>query len=53
MEKKDIRWQQRFQNFESAFNHLKQALSKEELNELERHGVVKWFELIIEMSWKP
>jgi nucleotidyltransferase substrate binding protein (TIGR01987 family) len=49
---KDIRWQQRFQNFEKAFNRLKEALAEEELNELERNGVVQRFEFTIELCWK-
>ena len=52
MEKKDIRWQQRFKNFESAFNRFKEALAKEDLSELERNGLVKRFEFTIEMGWK-
>ena len=48
----DIRWQQRFQNFEKAFSRFKEALEEEELTELERNGVVKRFEFTLELGWK-
>ncbi len=50
--RKDIRWQQRFQNFEKAFLKLKESLESEDLNELERNGVVQRFEFTIELGWK-
>src|ERR1035438_1583379 len=49
---KDIRWQQRFQNFEKAFLKLKEAADKESLNELERNGLVQRFEFSLDLSWK-
>jgi nucleotidyltransferase substrate binding protein (TIGR01987 family) len=52
MIKKDIRWIQRFQNYESAFIRLKEAIELEELNELERNGLIQRFEFTIELSWK-
>jgi nucleotidyltransferase substrate binding protein (TIGR01987 family) len=48
----DIRWQQRFQNFEKAFLLLKDAMLLPELNELERNGLVQRFEFTLEMAWK-
>lgn len=51
MNNKDIRWIQRFQNFEKAFNRLKEALETNHLNELERNGVVQRFELTLELCW--
>ena len=48
----DIRWQQRFQNFEQAYNRLAEALQVPEPNELERNGIVQRFEFTIELSWK-
>jgi nucleotidyltransferase substrate binding protein (TIGR01987 family) len=53
MDNQDIRWKQRFQNFEKAFNRLKEALEEEELNELERNGVVQRFEFTLELCWNP
>ncbi len=52
MENKDVRWQQRFSNFEKAFIKLKEAAEAEELNELERNGLVQRFEFTLDLSWK-
>ena len=52
MDKKDVRWQQRFQNFDKAFLKLKEAMEEEELNELERNGLVQRFEFTLELAWK-
>lgn len=51
MMKEDIRWKQRFQNFEKAFLRLEEALSTPDLNELERNGVVQRFEFTLELCW--
>ena len=48
----DTRWIQRFQNFEKAFLKLQEAVEEEELNELERYGMVQRFEFTLELSWK-
>jgi nucleotidyltransferase substrate binding protein (TIGR01987 family) len=52
METKDIRWKQRFRNFEQAFFRLQEAVNKPELNELERNGLIQRFEFTIELAWK-
>ena len=52
MESPDIRWKQRFQNFEKAFLSLQQAIQQGELNELERNGLIQRFEFTIDMAWK-
>ncbi len=52
MADKDIRWIQRFQNFEKAFIKLKEAVEVENPNELERNGLVQRFEFTIDLSWK-
>ena len=52
MYSKDIRWQQRFQNFEKAFLRLKEAIDKEDLSELEKNGLIQRFEFTIELAWK-
>ena len=49
---KDIRWKQRFQNFEKAYFKLNEALEIKELNELERNGLVQRFEFTLDLSWK-
>jgi nucleotidyltransferase substrate binding protein (TIGR01987 family) len=50
----DIRWKQRFQNFDRAFVLLRQALEKGPgvLNQLEKEGVVQRFEYSFELAWK-
>jgi hypothetical protein len=40
MKENDIRWKQRFQNFEKAFMRLKDALEMGELNALGRNGLI-------------
>ena len=52
MENKDIRWKQRFQNFEKAFKKLEEALNKDNLSELERNGLIQRFEFTMELAWK-
>ena len=51
MEKKDVRWVQRFRNFEKAFFRLQEALNQNGLNELERNGLIKRFEFTLELCW--
>ncbi len=48
----DVRWKQRFQNYEKAFFRLKEAIDKEELNELERNGLIQRFEFTLDLAWK-
>jgi len=50
----DIRWKQRFQNFERAFLLLGEALENgpSSLNQLEKEGVIQRFEYCFELAWK-
>lgn len=51
----DIRWQQRFQNFDRAFVLLRSALEEraiEQLSDLEQEGLIQRFEYSYELSWK-
>ena len=49
----DIRWQQRFENFERALELLKEPLGNiSALSELEQQGVVQRFEFTVELAWK-
>ncbi len=47
----DIRWKQRFLNFEKAFLQLSKFQAIEELNEFEAQGFIKSFEYTYELSW--
>ena len=53
--KTDIRWKQRFDNFERAFRLLKSAIedrSLDEYSDLEQEGLVQRFEFSFELAWK-
>lgn len=53
--KTDIRWQQRFQNFERALKQLKQAVdlaNQRPLTDLEKQGIIQAFEFTHELAWK-
>ena len=50
----DIRWKQRFENFERAVNLLREPIQQgmETLNDLEKEGVIQRFEMAVELAWK-
>lgn len=49
----DIRWKQRFENYEKALRLLREALADvDHLSELEKEGVVQRFEFTVELAWK-
>ncbi len=48
----DIRWKQRFFNFNKAFESLRKYTQQTDLNELEKQGVIKAFEYNYELAWK-
>jgi nucleotidyltransferase substrate binding protein (TIGR01987 family) len=48
----DIRWVQRFGNFERAFLLLQEALKIEQPSVVERAGLIQFFEMTFELSWK-
>lgn len=47
----DIRWKQRFFNFNKALTQLQKFIDKGELSELEAQGLVKAFEYTYELAW--
>ena len=52
MENKDIRWQQRFNNYLKALKQLEKFIDKgDALNELEEQGMIKAFEYTYELAW--
>jgi len=49
---KVIRWKQRFSNFEKSFLQLEKAIQIKNPNETERAGLMQFFEITFELSWK-
>ncbi|MBI3541469.1 MAG: nucleotidyltransferase substrate binding protein [Deltaproteobacteria bacterium] len=47
-----LRWKQRFQNYEKAFSQLEKAMLIQNPSEIERAGLVQFFELTFELAWK-
>jgi len=55
MENQDIRWIQRFSNFNKAFSQLEKAVklsNERELSDLEEQGLIQSFEYTHELAWK-
>ena len=50
-EDKDIRWEQRFSNYQKALAQLQKFIDKGELSELEEQGLIKAFEYTYELAW--
>jgi len=51
----DIRWKQRFDNWQSAFRNLQQAvqaIERDPYDNLIRMALIKAFEMTFELSWK-
>ncbi|WP_321298674.1 nucleotidyltransferase substrate binding protein [Marinifilum fragile] len=51
-EQKQIRWKQRYQNFEKAFRVLDKTMQIEAPSEIEIMAIIQAFELTFELSWK-
>ncbi len=47
----DIRWKQRFSNYEKAFAQLSEFIEKGELNKFEEQGLIQAFEYTYELAW--
>lgn len=49
----DIRWKQRFQNYQKALRLLREALADvESLSDLEKEGTIQRFKFTLELAWK-
>ncbi|MGB3293678.1 MAG: nucleotidyltransferase substrate binding protein [Phormidesmis sp.] len=48
----DTRWIQRYSNFERTFLLLSEAMRVENPSVLERAGLIQFFEMAFELSWK-
>lgn len=49
---KGVRWKQRFINFEKSYNLLNQYINQPIETDLERAGIIQFFEVSFELSWK-
>jgi len=48
----DIRWKQRYANFNKAIAQLTEFIEKPELNKFEVQGLIQCFEYTFELAWK-
>ncbi len=48
----DIRWRQRFSNYQKALAQLTRFIQQGQLNELEEQGLIQCFEYTHELAWK-
>ncbi len=49
---KEIRWKQRFINFEKSFKLLERTLAIPDPSEAEKGGVIQFYEVCFELCWK-
>jgi len=54
MSKQDIRWKQRYANYQKALAKLQDALNQfdDEMTDLEKEGMIQRFEYTYELAWK-
>ena len=50
-EHNDVRWKQRFDNYEKAMVHLELALQIQKPDVVHRAGLIQFFEMSFELSW--
>lgn len=51
MKEQDIRWKQRFQNFEKSLGYLLQAMKIQNPDIFQKAGLIQFFEISFELSW--
>ncbi len=48
----DIRWKQRFDNFEKSFLQLEKAVKQKKYSELEMAGIIQTYNFTFELAWR-
>ena len=51
MQNQDMRWQQRFKNYQKALRQLERFLKETDLNDMEEQGLIQAFEYTYELAW--
>lgn len=51
MKNENVRWRQRFQNFEKAMGYLEQALQIPNPDIVQKAGIIQFFEMSFELAW--
>ncbi len=51
MDNPDVRWKQRFQNFEKMLGFLENAMKIKEPDMVQKAGLIQFFEISFELSW--
>jgi len=52
MDNENIRWKQRFQNFEKAYNVFVRISNIQNPSEAEKMGLIQAFEVVFELAWR-
>lgn len=52
MENQELRWKQRFVNFEKSFHLLERTVDITPLSEAEKGGLIQFYEICFELAWK-
>lgn len=50
--KKEIRFKQRFSNFEKSLKALERAVKIQDPSETEKGGIIQFYEITFELAWK-